>query len=101
MKNISQSTITGKRVLIRVDFNVPLDKDLRITNDSRMIASLTTIKKIISGGGKTILMSHMGRPKDGFEEKFSLKHTVKHLSGLLKSLCILVKIVSVKKLFQI
>ena len=84
MKNISQSTIKGKRVLIRVDFNVPLDNGLRITNDSRMIASLTTIKKIISGGGKTILMSHMGRPKDGFEEKFSLKHTVKHLSNLLE-----------------
>ena len=84
MKNISQSKITGKRVLIRVDFNVPLDNDLKITNDSRMIASLTTIKKIISAGGKTILMSHMGRPKDGFEEKFSLKHTVKHLSRLLE-----------------
>ncbi len=84
MKNISQAKVTGKRVLIRVDFNVPLDNDLRITNDSRMVAALTTIKKIISGGGKTILMSHMGRPKNGFEEKFSLKHTVKHLSSLLE-----------------
>ena len=85
MKNISAICLTGKRVLIRVDFNVPLDEDFNITDDSRILASLPTIRKVMTDGGKVIIMSHFGRPKNGFEERFSLKHTVKHLSGLLET----------------
>jgi len=85
MKNISDISLKGKRVLIRVDFNVPLDKHFKITDDSRIKAALPTIKKVITEGGKAIIMSHLGRPKNGFEEKFSLKHILKHLSNLLKA----------------
>ena len=85
MKNISDISLKGKKVLIRVDFNVPLDKHFNITDDSRIKAALPTIKKVIADGGKAIIMSHLGRPKNGFEEKFSLKHTTKHLSNLLKT----------------
>ena len=83
MKNMRDDLIKGKRVLIRVDFNVPLDEDFNITDNSRILAALPTIKKIISCGGKAIIISHLGRPKGGFEEKFSLKHIVKHLSKLI------------------
>ena len=83
MKNIHDALIKGKRVLIRVDFNVPLDEDFNITDNSRILAALPTIKKIISCGGKAIIISHLGRPKGGFEEKFSLRHIVKHLSKLI------------------
>ena len=83
MKNIQDVSLDGKRVLIRVDFNVPLDEHFNITDNSRILAALPTIKKVISCGGKAILMSHLGRPKDGFEEKFSLKHIVNQLSKLL------------------
>jgi phosphoglycerate kinase len=83
MNTIDQVSLKGKRVLIRVDFNLPLDENLNITDDSRMVAALPTIKKVIADGGMAIIMSHLGRPKNGFEEKFSLKHTVKHLSKLL------------------
>jgi phosphoglycerate kinase len=85
MKNISDISLEGKRVLIRVDFNVPLDEHFNITDDSRIIAALPTIRKVIADGGKAIIMSHLGRPKNGFEERFSLKHTVKHLSDLLST----------------
>ena len=85
MKNISNISLEGKRVLIRVDFNVPLDEHFNITDDSRILAALPTIKKVISDGGKAIIMSHLGRPKNGFEEKFSLRHVVKHLSELLNT----------------
>ena len=85
MKNISDISLKGKKVLIRVDFNVPLDKHFNITDDSRIKAALPTIKKVIADGGKTIIMSHLGRPENGFEEKFSLKHTTKHLSNLLEA----------------
>ena len=85
MNTLKQVSLKGKRVLIRVDFNVPLDKDLNITDDSRMVAALPTIKKVISDGGMAIIMSHLGRPKNGFEKQFSLRHTVKHLSMLLKT----------------
>ena len=84
MKNISDISLSGKKVLIRVDFNVPLDKHFNITDDSRIKAALPTIKKVISDGGKAIIMSHLGRPKNGYEEKFSLKHTIESLSDLLK-----------------
>ena len=85
MKNISNISLKGKRVLIRVDFNVPLDDCFNITDDSRIRASLPTIRKVMADGGKAIIMSHLGRPKNGFEERFSLKHTIKHLSSLLQA----------------
>jgi phosphoglycerate kinase len=84
MNNISDVSLKGKKVLIRVDFNVPLDKHFNITDDSRIQAALPTIKKVIASGGKAIIMSHLGRPKNGFEEKFSLKHILMRLSNLLK-----------------
>src|SRR5476649_2034849 len=83
MKTIDQISFAGKRALVRVDFNVPLDKEYNITDDNRMTAALPTIKKILKDGGCVILMSHLGRPKGGPEEKYSLKHVVKHLSDLL------------------
>ncbi|GAA4328178.1 phosphoglycerate kinase [Mucilaginibacter gynuensis] len=83
MKTIDQISFAGKKALIRVDFNVPLDKDYNITDDNRITAALPTIKKILKDGGAVILMSHLGRPKDGPTEKYSLKHVVKHLSDLL------------------
>lgn len=83
MKTIDQISFAGKRALIRVDFNVPLDKEYNITDDNRMTAALPTIKKILKDGGCVILMSHLGRPKGGPEEKYSLKHLVPHLSDLL------------------
>lgn len=83
MQTISTYDFKGKRALIRVDFNVPLNEDFEITDDTRMRAALPTIKKIIEGGGSPIIMSHLGRPKNGPEEKFSLKPLVKHLSELL------------------
>ena len=85
MKNISDISLKGIKVLIRVDFNTPLDKHFKITDDSRIKAALPTIKKVIADGGKAIIMSHLGRPKNGFEERFSLKHTIKHLSSLLEN----------------
>ena len=83
MKTIDQVNFSGKKALIRVDFNVPLDKDYNITDDNRITAALPTIQKILKEGGAVILMSHLGRPKDGPTEKYSLKHVVKHLSDLL------------------
>jgi phosphoglycerate kinase len=83
MKTIDQINFAGKRALVRVDFNVPLDKDYNITDDNRMTAALPTIKKILNDGGAVILMSHLGRPKGGPEDKYSLKHLVPHLSDLL------------------
>jgi phosphoglycerate kinase len=84
MSNFSDHNFANEKVLVRVDFNVPLDKKtLAITDDTRMRAAIPTIKKILSDGGSVILMSHLGRPKEGPEEKYSLKHLVKHLSELL------------------
>lgn len=83
MKTIDQANFAGKKVLIRVDFNVPLDDNFKITDDNRITAALPTIKKILKDGGAVILMSHLGRPKDGPTDKFSLKHIVPHLSDLL------------------
>lgn len=80
---IDNYNFSGKRVLIRVDFNVPLDDKFNITDDTRIKAALKTIKKVTADGGKAILMSHLGRPKSGPEDKFSLKHLVKHTSELL------------------
>lgn len=83
MKTIDNLSFSGKKALIRVDFNVPLDKDFNITDDNRIQGALPTIKKILADGGAVILMSHLGRPKEGPTEKYSLKHIVKHLSDVL------------------
>lgn len=83
MKTIDNLNFSGKKALIRVDFNVPLDKDFNITDDNRIQGALPTIKKILADGGSVILMSHLGRPKEGPTEKYSLKHIVKHLSEVL------------------
>ncbi len=83
MKTIDNLLFVNEKALIRVDFNVPLDKEFNITDDSRIRATLPTLKKILNDGGSLILMSHLGRPKDGPAEKYSLKHLVNPLSELL------------------
>ncbi len=83
MKTIDNYNFEGKRVIVRVDFNVPLNDQFEITDDTRIRAALPTIKKILSSGAAVILMSHLGRPKGQYEEKFSLKHIVPHLSELV------------------
>ncbi|MBK9937337.1 MAG: phosphoglycerate kinase [Chitinophagaceae bacterium] len=83
MSEFSAYNFKGQKALIRVDFNVPLNDKFEITDDTRMRAAVPTIKKIISDGGMVILMSHLGRPKEGPTDKFSLKHLIKHLSELL------------------
>lgn len=82
MKSIDSLSFEGKKALIRVDFNVPLNRDFQITDDTRIKAAAPTIRKILDDGGAVILMSHLGRPKTGPEEKFSLKHLVDHLSSI-------------------
>src|SRR5690349_9177577 len=77
MKTVNDINFKGKRALIRVDFNVPLDKSFNVTDDNRIRATIPTLKKILSDGGSCVLMSHLGRPKEGPEEKYSLKHTIK------------------------
>ncbi len=81
--NISDMDVKGKRVIVRVDFNVPLDAEGNITDDKRIQGALPTIRYIIDNGGKLILVSHLGRPKNGPEAKFSMKPTAEHLSKLL------------------
>lgn len=83
MSQFSQHNFKGQKALIRVDFNVPLNAEFVITDDNRMRATIPTIKKILGDGGSVILMSHLGRPKDGPTEKYSLKHLVYHLVKLL------------------
>jgi phosphoglycerate kinase len=83
MSKFSDFNFKGKKALIRVDFNVPLDDKFNITDDTRMTATIPTIKKILGDGGSVVLMSHLGRPKDGPTEKYSLKHLIKHLNELL------------------
>ncbi|MDA3927826.1 MAG: phosphoglycerate kinase [Prolixibacteraceae bacterium] len=83
MQTIETYDFSGKKALIRVDFNVPLNENFEITDDTRMRAALPTIKKVIEKGGSPIIMSHLGRPKNGPEDKFSLRHIVQHLSDLL------------------
>ena len=81
-KTIDDIQVTGKRVLVRCDFNVPM-KDGKITNDKRIVAALPTIKKLIADGGRVILCSHLGKPKNGPEEKYSLAPVAARLSELL------------------
>ena len=83
MQTIDNYNFKNKKALIRVDFNVPLNEKFEITDDTRMRAAVPTIKKVLTGGGSVILMSHLGRPKNGPEDKFSLKHIQKHLEKLL------------------
>ncbi len=84
MKTIDDLNISGKKVLIRVDFNVPLDKaTFEVTDDTRIRAAIPTLKKILNDGGSIIIMSHLGRPKEGPAEKYSLKHTLSKLSQLI------------------
>jgi len=82
---LDQFSFEGERVLMRVDFNVPLDAQFQITDDSRMRAAVPSIQKILKDGGSVIIMSHLGRPKDGPNPDFSLKHIVSHLSTLLNA----------------
>ena len=83
MKTVDSFNFSGKRALIRVDFNVPLDENFNITDDNRIQGALPTIIKILNDGGSVLLMSHLGRPKDGPTDKYSLKHIVTYLSKVL------------------
>src|SRR6476619_4008111 len=86
MSKFSSHNFANEKALIRVDFNVPLDKKtFEITDDTRIRAAIPTIKKILADGGSVILMSHLGRPKGGPEDKFSLKHLVQPLYDLLNA----------------
>ena len=85
MKTIDGFNFKGKKAIIRVDFNVPLNKDFEITDDSRMRAAVPTINKILKDGGSVILMSHLGRPKEGPEDKYSLKYLTAHLAKLVNA----------------
>ena len=84
MKSVNTLSFEKKVVLLRVDFNVPLNSDFKILDDTRILSALPTIKKVLNKKNKLIIMSHLGRPNGRFEEKFSLTHLVKHLSNLLK-----------------
>jgi len=84
MLHIDSYNFAGKKAIIRVDFNVPLDKKtLQITDDTRIRGALPTIKKILADGGSVVLMSHLGRPENGPEDKFSLKHLLTKLNEVL------------------
>lgn len=79
MKTVDSYNFSGKKALIRVDFNVPLNDTFEITDDTRLKAVIPTVNKILKDGGSAILMSHLGRPKGGYEEKYSLKHLINYL----------------------
>jgi pimeloyl-ACP methyl ester carboxylesterase len=83
MSTFSKFNFGGKKALVRVDFNVPLNEKYQITDDTRMRAAIPTIQKVLQDGGSVILMSHFGRPKEGPEKKYSLIHLVAHLQKLL------------------
>jgi phosphoglycerate kinase len=82
MKTVDSISFKNRRALIRVDFNVPLDDSFKVTDNSRIRAAVPTILKILNDGGSVVLMSHLGRPKDGPAEKYSLKHIIKEVSNL-------------------
>ncbi|MGD9557428.1 MAG: phosphoglycerate kinase [Mangrovibacterium sp.] len=84
MQTIENYNFPGKKALIRVDFNVPLNENFEITDDTRIRGALPTIQKVIEEGGSPIIMSHFGRPKNGPEDKYSMRHLVSHLSKLLR-----------------
>ena len=83
MQSIDSYDFKGKRAIIRVDFNVPLNEKLEITDDTRIRAAIPTIKKVLAEGGSAILMSHLGRPKKGPEDKFSLKNIIPGIEARL------------------
>ena len=83
MQLIDNYNFAGKKAIIRVDFNVPLTAQYEVSDDTRIRGALPTIKKVLADGGSVILMSHLGRPKSGPEEKFSLKHIIPTLKGHL------------------
>ena len=83
VKNVDSLNFAGKKALIRVDFNVPLDEHLQVSDDTRIQAAVPTIKKILKDGGSAILMSHLGRPKGGPEDKYSLKHIISAVEAAL------------------
>ena len=83
MKNIDDFNFRNRKALLRVDFNVPLNNELIVTDETRIIATIPTIKKIINEGGSVILMSHLGRPKKGPEDQYSLKHIIPNLQEKL------------------
>lgn len=86
MLNFKSYNFNDKKVLIRVDFNVPLDKEnFTITDDKRIRAALPTILHILKGGGSLIIMSHLGRPEEGFEDKFSLRHITARIAELVET----------------
>lgn len=85
MKTIANFNFSNIKALMRVDFNVPLDAELQVTDNTRIKGTLPSIQKILSDGGSVVLMSHLGRPKSGPEDKFSLKHVVPELAELLGS----------------
>ncbi len=81
-QHIDSYDFTGKKAIVRVDFNVPLNENFEITDDTRIRAAMPTLKKVLAGGGSLIIMSHLGRPK-GVADKFSLKHILAHVSECL------------------
>ena len=83
MSKFSDFNFSGHKALIRVDFNVPIDMDFNVTDNTRIIATIPTIKKILADGGSVILMTHLGRPKDGAVDKYSVKHLINSLYKLL------------------
>jgi phosphoglycerate kinase len=83
MKTVDSINFSGKRALIRVDFNVPLNETFQVTDETRIKAAIRTLKKILKDGGSIVLMSHLGRPKEGPTNKYSLKHIVGNVSKLL------------------
>ena len=83
MQTIDNYDFTDKKAIMRVDFNVPLNDKFEVSDDTRIRAAAPSIKKILDEGGSVILMSHLGRPKEGPEEKFSLKHVIPNLSDIL------------------
>src|SRR6478736_4463572 len=89
MSKFSSHDFKGQKALIRVDFNVPLNDKFEITDDTRMTAAVPTIQKILKDGGSVILMSHLGRPKDGPTDKYSLRHLIPHLSKILGGITVL------------
>ena len=83
MSSVKEYDFSGKKAIVRVDFNVPLDESFNVSDDTRIKAAVPTIKTILENGGSAILMSHLGRPKNGPEDKFSLKHIVSTVSDKL------------------
>ena len=80
MKTVDSINFFNKRAIVRVDFNVPLNDSFQITDSTRIKAAIATLKKIINDGGSIVLMSHLGRPKEGPTNKYSLKHIISELS---------------------